>query len=127
LLAEAGKPYARMLIDAGDDAAALLVAEQHEFGVTHAVYGNALCASWGLANEVIRYVRERVAAPDTWLALPATLRKLLLLGHVAEAVVAGADPAEQCRTIAPDSGWSAEQLQAAVVPAWARLSAARRA
>jgi HD-like signal output (HDOD) protein len=127
LLAKAGKQYGRMLSDAGDDAAALLAAEQHEFGVTHAVYGNALCASWGLANEVIRYVRERVAAPDTWLALPATLRKLLLLGHVAEAVVAGADPAECCQAMAPGSGWSAEQLQAALVPAWVKLSAARRA
>jgi hypothetical protein len=127
LLAKAGKQYGRLLTDAGDDAAALLAAEQREFGVTHAVYGNALCASWGLANEVIRYVRERAASPESWMLLPDPLRRLLLLGHVAEAVVAGADLADQCEVTSPGSGWSSEQLQAALAPTWARLSAARRA
>jgi HD-like signal output (HDOD) protein len=127
LMAKAGEQYKRLMVDAGDDAAALLAAEQREFGVTHAVYGNALCASWGLANEVIKYVRERVATTESWGQWPEPLRKLLLLGRVADAVVAGADLAEQCRLAAPGSGWSTEHLQAALAPTWARLCASRRA
>ncbi|MEY2686181.1 MAG: hypothetical protein RL375_379 [Pseudomonadota bacterium] len=126
LMAKAGALYTRLLDEAGNDLTALLQAEQREFGVTHAVYGNALCASWGLANEVIKYVRERVGAVDGWSSLPEPLRGLLLLGRVVDRVVEGVDLDDQCREAAPGSGWSSEQLRSALAPTWARLSAGRR-
>jgi HD-like signal output (HDOD) protein len=123
LLARADACYGQMLRDAGDDPAALLQAEQREFGVTHAVYASALCAAWGLSNDVVRCVRERVAAPDSWRTLPEPLRGLLLLENIADRVVAGGDLGESCRSLAPASGWSAQQLHTAIAPHWARLSA----
>jgi HD-like signal output (HDOD) protein len=126
LLARSAASYAPLLARAGADQVALLAAEQAEFGLTHAVYGSALCAAWGLSNEVVKFVRERVAAPASWRVWPAPLRSLLLLGHLADALIAGSDLAPLAETVAPDSGWSSTQLQQALAGPWQQLNATRR-
>jgi HD-like signal output (HDOD) protein len=125
LLARASASYLPLLQRSGTNRAALLVAEQAEYGVTHAVYGSALCAAWGLHHEVVKFVRERLAAPASRPAWPEPLRKLLLLGHLADALIDGGDLATLAEAVAPDSGWTADQLQLALAGPWQQLGAGR--
>jgi HD-like signal output (HDOD) protein len=125
LLTRSTASYLPLLERSGADLPALLAAEVAEYGVTHAVYGSALCAAWGLHNEVVKYVRERLAAPAGWTAWPEPLRRLLLLGQVADALIDGGDLASLARAAAPGTGWSADQLQQALAAPWQQLNAAR--
>ncbi|MFM2069023.1 MAG: hypothetical protein RLZZ584_3932 [Pseudomonadota bacterium] len=127
LLARSAGAYLPLLQRCGCDPAALLQAELAEFGVTHAVYGSALCAAWGLHNEVVKYVREHVAEPAGWQVRPEPLRNLLLLGHLADQLIDGGEPDALARAAAPGSGWTAEQLHLALAAPWRQLSAARSA
>jgi hypothetical protein len=56
---------------------------------------------------------------------PAPLRRLLLLGHVADALIARNDIATLAETAAPGSDWSATQLQQALAGPWQQLNATR--
>ncbi|MEY4749972.1 MAG: hypothetical protein RIQ60_2186 [Pseudomonadota bacterium] len=126
LLSRAGAGYSQLLEGAGNDAAALLAAEQAEYGLTHAVYGSALCAAWGLSSDVVKYVRERVAAPGRWRDWPAPLRDLLLLGRLVDTLIDGADLKASAAAAALDSDWSADQLVLCLAGPWQTLCASHR-
>lgn len=84
--------YTELLDRHGHSPWALLQAELAAFGVTHAAYGSALCASWGLAGDVIKYVRERGRPMPEWLRQPESVQELLVLGAAAESLVEGTAP-----------------------------------
>lgn len=80
LLAVAGDTYAQILHDHADDRTALLEAEWLRFGVRHPALGSALCAAWGLAPDVVKFVRERAHDPTGWAGLEPQLLRMLGLG-----------------------------------------------
>jgi len=122
LLTRAQDVYPAMLAAHADDLPGLLAAEKQAFGVTHAAYGSALCASWGLAGDVVKFVHHRVEAQDTWVPLPAPLRDLLVLGGLVDELVAGEDVAVAAERLASNSQRSAEELIGALDGPWQRLA-----
>jgi HD-like signal output (HDOD) protein len=85
LLAAASRDYEAMLRANPHGGANLLAAEWQRYGVHHAALGSALCAAWGLATDVVKFVRERAKDPTGWAALDAPLRRLLGLGAAVDA------------------------------------------
>jgi hypothetical protein len=71
---------------------------------------------------VVHHVRDRVRPPSDWLGHPRTLRRLLALGAVTDALLQEADPAAVVRDLADalaDAGdCPAPELLAAVQPNW---------
>lgn len=137
LLAKLGSRYADLLARHAGGRAELAAAEWSELGVSHAAYGSALCATWGLAPEVVRYVREQGRDPVNWTDQPDALRRMLSLGAVVDALLledhgglAASDALleqharELSRVLAPASGYRDDELWAAVNPPWQRLRAA---
>lgn len=116
--------YSTLLDAYRDDLPALLQAERDAFGVTHAAYGSALCASWGLAADVVKYVHVRVEPQSSWHTLSAPVRDLLVLGSLVDELVAGEDVAVAAERLASSTERSATDLLAAVDSHWRRLSAA---
>ena len=89
LLRNGAERYAQLLVQAGPDTAALLLAEQQAFGVTHDVLGAALCETWGLSPTAVYCVRHHVAVHTRW-ELPAgavTQREICALSAVAALVM----------------------------------------
>ncbi len=123
LLTRSSGLYPTLLDAYRDDLPALLAAERDAFGVTHAAYGSALCASWGLAADVVKFVHARVEPQDSWQALAAPLRDLLVLGSLVDELVAGEDVAVAAERLATHSARSAGELLEAVDRHWRRLSA----
>ncbi len=137
LLAKLGSRYADLLAQHASGRAILAAAELAEFGVSHAAYGSALCASWGLAPEVVRFVREQGRDPTSWVDQPDALRRMLSLGAVVDALLleepvgrttADATVEQQAhdlaRELTPASGYRDDELWAAVNPPWQRLRTA---
>lgn len=128
LLVKVAQPYAALLAAAKGDRQSLVQAEQKTFGINHAALGSALCAAWGLAPDVVKYVREHVRPPAQWAELATPVRRLLGLGAVVEALLADADTSLSVAAVAADvalaSGCVAADLVGAVRPAWQRLQAA---
>ncbi|MEY8879400.1 MAG: HDOD domain-containing protein, partial [Leptothrix sp. (in: b-proteobacteria)] len=115
--------YADLLARRADDPAALLQAERAAFGVTHAAYGSALCASWGLAPDVVKFVRERATPAAEWTRLDLRVQELLALGSAAELLVSGT--ATDARTAAeqatPGTGLPSQALGQALHAPWTAL------
>lgn len=124
LLARAQGVYQGLLERHGDDLGSLLAAERDAFGVTHATYGSALCASWGLAADVVKYVQARVDPQEQWQAYTAPLRDLLVLGSLVDELVTGEDVAVAAERLATNTARSASELLQAVDGPWQRLSQA---
>lgn len=125
LLVKVAQPYAALLAAARGDRQALVQAEQKTFGINHAALGSALCAAWGLAPDVVKYVREHVRPPGQWAELQTPVRRLLGLGAVVEALLADASVsvADVAAAVSPGSGCGPADLVAAVQPSWRRLQA----
>jgi HD-like signal output (HDOD) protein len=124
LLTRSQGVYPRLLATYTNDLPGLLMAEKEAFGVTHAAYGSALCASWGLAADVVKYVHERVEPVQAWQGLAAPLRDLLVLGQLVDELVAGEDVAVSAQRLAQDNLRTADVLLAAVDGPWQRLQRA---
>lgn len=124
LLQQAPLRYEPLLAGLRHDRGALVAAEIEAFGVSHAAYGSALCAAWGLAADVVHYLRDRVLPADRWQGAPRAERRLLSLGAVVDALLDEADAAECATQLAPAADCSADELIGAVEPAWTRLHAA---
>ena len=120
LLAHAAERYGALLAALGSDREALRAAEIEAFGVDHGAYGSALCAAWGLAPEVVHYVREQ-------LRVRRGLRRLLALGAVVEALLGEDDADAAAQTLAPAGDCSGADLLAAVQAPWNRLRSGEQA
>lgn len=124
LLAHAGERYAALLEGLGHDREALRAAEQEAFGITQGGYGSALCAAWGLAEDVVRYVREHGQPAAGWSRHAAPLRRLLALGTVVDALLDEDDAGLSAEAVAAPGGLGEQVLLQAVAPNWDRLQAA---
>ncbi|MEX8517530.1 MAG: HDOD domain-containing protein [Leptothrix sp. (in: b-proteobacteria)] len=122
LLVNSDGLYPKILAAAGDDQQALIDAERAAFGLTHAAYGSALCAAWGLASDVVKYVHERIEPPQRWLTQTERVRELLALGAMAEQLLAGEDADAAAATVAPGTGLSSQRLSTAVRAPWSSLN-----
>jgi HD-like signal output (HDOD) protein len=133
LLAVAGAPYAQIIQTHAHDAAGLLAAEWQQFGVRHPALGSALCAAWGLAPDVVKFVRERARDPSGWQGLEPQVLRMLGLGAAVEAWLdrnpvpmieaePAADLASPTLGFDPDSPWltasgcTAEAIASALRP-----------
>ena len=118
--------YQFMLVQHAGQPLALSQAEIDSFGVTHAALGSALCRVWGLAAEVSEFVREqgRGCKPGDldWAAQPETVRELLVLGAVCDAVIGGEDPAEVAQRLSHWVQCTPADLLSAVLSPWEQVS-----
>ena len=124
LLARLGSHYEALLDAFEHDPGALCAAEAAAFGIDHGGYGSALCASWGLAPNVVHFVRDRVRAPALWTRHDRALQRMLALGAVTDRLLREGEPAsllaemsEAEAAVDPDTA----RLLAVVRPAWERL------
>ncbi|MEY4752473.1 MAG: hypothetical protein RJA44_148 [Pseudomonadota bacterium] len=124
LLASARHAYADLMAQHDHDLPGLLQAERANFRITHAAYGSALCANWGLAPDVVKYVSHRVESPERWQTLAEPLRDLLALGRLAEMLVDGTELHAALVQVEADTGLPAAVLERAVAEPWALLSKA---
>lgn len=124
LLARSPKVYPPMLAQHGADLQRLLAAEREVFGVTHASYSSALCASWGLAGDVVKFMQARVEPQERWQTFAAPLRDLLVLGSLVDELVAGENVAVAAQRLASTTTHTAGALIGAVDGPWQRLCAA---
>lgn len=124
LLAHAAQTYAALLAGLAHDPQALAAAEVEAFGVSHAAYGSALCAAWGLAGNVVHFVRERIQPTPTWTELDTRLRRLLSLGAVVDGLLREEELDVMAEQMATPSGCQRDDLVSAVRPPWMRLQAA---
>jgi HD-like signal output (HDOD) protein len=123
LLARSQGVYRELLARHGDDLERLLAAEREAFGVTHAIYSGALCASWGLAGDVVKFVQARVEPQERWQGFAAPLRDLLVLGSLVDELVAGENVAVAAERLATGTTRTADELIDAVDGPWQRLLA----
>ncbi|MDP4303002.1 HDOD domain-containing protein [Leptothrix discophora] len=91
-------------------------AEAALIGVGHHAVASALCAQWGLSNQVVRYVRARATSPGTWSLQELPVRRLLVLGEATEhllldaaAALPGDERIEAC-------AWTPDELEHAIRP-----------
>ncbi len=126
LLAKAGERYVPLLEAHLTDRRALDGAERVVLGLTHAAYGSALCASWGLAVGVVHYVRDGVQSPERLPEAGSAARRLLALGAVAGALLDGVPLEEAAAWHGPGSGCTAAELSRAVERPWSALESAWR-
>lgn len=99
-----------------DDPVALAAAEMASIGVGHHAVGSALCAQWGLSNQVVRYVRARATPPDSWSALDLPVRRLLVLGHVIEDAIKSDALGDISQPLMDLASWEADRLSAVLTP-----------
>ena len=52
-----------------------------------------MCASWGLAPNVVHFVRDRVRAPALWTRHDRALQRMLALGAVTDRLLREGEPA----------------------------------
>lgn len=123
LLSRSGGVYPQMLARLEHDPPALADAERKAFGVTHAAYGSALCAAWGLAGDVVKFVHARAEPPESWAAHPAPLRDLLALGALVSDLLAGHDLMACAERLAHATAASVDLVNAVQGP-WGRMEAA---
>jgi HD-like signal output (HDOD) protein len=121
LLVKAKELYAPLLQAHTGDRAALHAAEQQTLGITHSAYGSALCAAWGLAAEVVHYVRDLPHPVAAWPQPGTPARRLMTLGLTTHSLLDGTEMTEAVALQAPGSGCSTAELLAAVQPPWQRL------
>lgn len=117
--------------------------EATRYGLNHAVLGGALCQAWGLAGDVAGSVRLRPLAlrslagafgVDTgfmpeetdadWAVEPLSVQRLMALGAVVDAAIAGGDSRvlERCAlALAPCAGLDADALMEAAMRSVARI------
>lgn len=101
--------YGPLMEEFVNDPPGLFERERARYGVTHGALGSALCASWGLAPDVVKFVRKRTDEPASWRPLPAPLRDLLTLGALVDAAVLGHPPLPEV---------AAQWQEATAVPRW---------
>ncbi len=105
------------LFDAhADDPVALAAAETAVIGIGHHAVGSALCAQWGLSNQVVRCVRARATPPETWTALDLPVRRHLVLGRCVEAALSNRTTVEAPANLFELTHWTADRLFATVQP-----------
>lgn len=124
LLAHAPQTYGALLAGLAHDRSALVAAEVEAFGVSHAAYGSALCAAWGLAGDVVHFVRERVHPIEAWAGLDSRLRRLLSLGAVVDGLLQEEALDVIAEQMATAGGCPPDELIGAVRPPWTRLQTA---
>lgn len=95
---------------------ALAAAEVAAIGMAHHAVGSALCAQWGLSNQVVRYVRARATASDNWTALDLPVRRLLVLGSLIERVGAPDVVDDPTQALLDMTGWPADRLITVLSP-----------
>ncbi len=97
----------------------MIDAEIRAFGVSHAALGAALCQAWGLAPQVIEFVRSRCRFTGDWSQWPQEVQQLLVLGRSVDAhlcddaIVMPQEEAEARQALdalAQQAGLSAEML-----------------
>ncbi len=118
LLDKAKSVYTPLMHVHGRDRLSLHADEQEKLGITHAALGSALCASWGMANGVVQYVRDSVPGRPVRAEAGAMEHRVLVLGWTVADVLDGDDLASAAARHARGSGLAAEQLEAAVGPYW---------
>lgn len=123
LLAHAPQRYGALLAGLGHDREALLAAEVEAFGVHHAAYGSALCAAWGLAGGVVRFLRERVRPPAHWTGLDRHTQRLLALGAAVDSLLAEADLDQAAQQGGLEPVCPPEVLRQALQRPWTMLQA----
>ncbi|PXW92766.1 HD-like signal output (HDOD) protein [Sphaerotilus hippei] len=121
LLVKLKTPYAELLQAHGHDRLQLAEAEQQQYGVTHAAYGSALCAAWGLAGDVVRYVRDHAHPAELAAAPGSPARRLLTLGLIVDDLLSGRTLPEAVATHTPGSGCTGDTLEGALARPWERL------
>jgi HD-like signal output (HDOD) protein len=124
LLAHEPVRYQALLAGLGHDRDALVAAEVEAFGVSHAGYGSALCAAWGLAADVVHYVHDQVTPPAQWAGHERPLRRLLALGAVVDALLREDDLEVSAGQLAPAAGCTTDDLVSALKAPWSRLQEA---
>ncbi|MEY8877838.1 MAG: HDOD domain-containing protein [Leptothrix sp. (in: b-proteobacteria)] len=127
LLSRAAEPYGQLLARVGRDRRALKQAELDAFGISHAGLGSALCAAWGFAPEVVKYVREQLRAPADWALQDRALRRLLGLGAVVDAAIDAAADAAIHATGASGGNAETSSLSSSDSPRWPAQASARAA
>lgn len=108
--------YAKIHDAHSRDPMALAAAEMASIGVGHHAVGSALCAQWGLSNQVVRYVRERAAVPESWVALDLPVRRLLVLGRVVEDAIKAGSWVDVPQPLMDLTGWDADRLRVVLTP-----------
>jgi HD-like signal output (HDOD) protein len=108
--------YAKVHDAHSHDPMALAAAEMASIGVGHHAVGSALCAQWGLSNQVVRYVRERAAVPESWVALDLPVRRLLVLGRVVEDAIKAGSWVDVPQPLMDLTGWDADRLRVVLTP-----------
>ncbi|HSN32500.1 MAG TPA: HDOD domain-containing protein [Ideonella sp.] len=109
------------------DFSGLLAEETAAYGVSHELLGASLCRAWGLAGDVADYVRERPHDASRWSQRPKPVRALLVLGAVADALIAGRDAAAVAQQVAPAADLDAAELARAATQHWQRINDASNA
>ncbi|HJV69189.1 HDOD domain-containing protein [Ideonella sp.] len=109
------------------DFSGLLAEETAAYGVSHELLGASLCRAWGLAGDVADYVRERPHDASRWSQRPQPVRALLVLGAVADALIAGRDAAAVAQQVAPAADLDAAELARAATQHWQRINDASNA
>ncbi|MGY0197325.1 HDOD domain-containing protein [Leptothrix sp. BB-4] len=102
--------YAPLHQAMANDPPALAAAEVDAIGVGHHAVGSALCAQWGLSNQVVRYVRARATAPGDWAGQEIPVRRLLVLGRAVEEELLSGKPSEPPGEWLDLCGWTPDQL-----------------
>jgi HD-like signal output (HDOD) protein len=97
-----------------DDPSAQAAVEARRIGVGHHAVASALCAQWGLSNQVVRYVRSRATAPDTWQDQELPVRRLLVLGRSVELRLRGDEVTASVAELTHSCGWQDEELVSAI-------------
>lgn len=118
--------YARLHDAQAHDPVALVAAEMAAVGVGHHAVASALCAQWGLSNEVVRYARARAMPPASWTVHDLPLRRLLVLGLAVEAQLHDEQAVEPGPELLTLAGWSTGTLAgplAAAQAQWRQRSA----
>lgn len=110
---------------AANDLARLLAEETLAFGLSHEVLGASLCRAWGLAGDVADYVRDRPLEPAQWAPRGQSVRALLALGTVADALIAGRDVTAAAESAAAAAGIDATELARSAEQQWRRLQEQR--
>jgi len=96
------------------DPLALADAEIKAIGVGHHAVGSALCAQWGLSNQVVRYVRARATPSQTWMAMDLPVRRLLVLSRSIETAGSSEDTIPLPAHLAELTGWTNERYIAII-------------
>lgn len=114
--------YAALHDPYAHDPHALATVEIAAIGVGHHAVGSALCAQWGLSNQVVRYVQARAMPTQTWVHVDLPVRRLLVLGCMVEQIQSTGHLVELPADLSGLAGWPGERLPSVLEPIWAQVT-----